>query len=489
MVEWVNFSPLVYSKYLLALLDMLLQSDLSVRTSSFRKKLVDDFRIADNVSSVAADVPLLSSRDIALDPEAFKKILRDHPLHVIKFKHFKRSRINQAMDKRMTKVRHIDSVPIGVWANWLVNHPLFLNFILLIIILNGLIFLISTDLDRVKYHQHLQIMEWFETFSLLVFVSEIGLKWIDSFKKFWHDGWNIFDFFITIISAIPEVFVLVSPNPYQLREVITILRLFKTLRVLKAIVRFRNLRIIVNTVLQAAKALGSLVLLLSVFIFMYAIIGIYIFENYSNSPIPRRYQYKFQSLPNAFLAVFQIFTFDQWFHVMNDIMNDVPQAIVVLYFLSWIWLGSFIIRNVVIGLIVKTFEDMKKQSVREEKKLKREKSSIFKDFELGVKPGQEEGQNDVEMTFKNSTRPRPRENSSSNFHLKQLYISQSGKPLLSEQLVRNLETLPSRRVDTIWPRDTLFSYLQLMQRITENLQETNELTLQASRVLMTCHDK
>ncbi|KAL0233190.1 hypothetical protein GEMRC1_011935 [Eukaryota sp. GEM-RC1] len=353
-----------------------LPSDLSVRTSLYRTKLIEDFRLGDNAGHSTADVPLLSTRDISLDPEAFKR-----------FYHFHRLPSDVNVDKRMTRVRHLNSIPVGVWASWMVNHRHFQNFILLTIILNAIALVFSTDVDRTQFYLQLQLIDYFESFSLLVFMTEIVLKWINSFKSFWDDGWNNFDFGITVISSIPEVFGLfVGERSYQLWEIIRVLRLFKTLRILKAIVRFKNLKIIVNTCLKAAASLGSLVLLLSVFIFLYAIFGMYLFENYSNSEIPRRYQYKFQSLPNSFLAVFQIFTFDQWFHVMNDVKNDVHPAIVIVYWMSWIWLGSFIIRNVVIGVICKTFEDMKKKSNKEDKLLKRTKSSLFNDFAIDLPP-------------------------------------------------------------------------------------------------------
>jgi len=34
---------------------------------------------------------------------------------------------------------------------------------------------------------------------------EIILKWIDDFKIFWKNGWNELDFFLTVLSIIPDV--------------------------------------------------------------------------------------------------------------------------------------------------------------------------------------------------------------------------------------------------------------------------------------------
>ncbi len=36
-----------------------------------------------------------------------------------------------------------------------------------------------------------------DSFSLIVFTSEIILKWIDNFRNYWKSPWNIFDFIVT----------------------------------------------------------------------------------------------------------------------------------------------------------------------------------------------------------------------------------------------------------------------------------------------------
>lgn len=40
-------------------------------------------------------------------------------------------------------------------------------------------------------------LDIFDYCSLLIFILEIKLKWIDDFWGFWNNGWNIFDFSVT----------------------------------------------------------------------------------------------------------------------------------------------------------------------------------------------------------------------------------------------------------------------------------------------------
>ena len=48
------------------------------------------------------------------------------------------------------------------------------------------------------------ILNVFDYITLVVFVLEILIKWIDGFWIFWDNGWNIFDFSVT---AMVKLFV------------------------------------------------------------------------------------------------------------------------------------------------------------------------------------------------------------------------------------------------------------------------------------------
>ena len=59
-----------------------------------------------------------------IDPKTLKKILREHPNHLIKFQPFKRIKQkskNSKIDRRLTKIKNLKHLPLGAWANWLIN--------------------------------------------------------------------------------------------------------------------------------------------------------------------------------------------------------------------------------------------------------------------------------------------------------------------------------------------------------------------------------
>ena len=57
-----------------------------------------------------------------------------------------------------------------------------------------------------------------------------------------------------------------------------------------------------------------------------------------------------------------------------------------------------------------------------------------------------------------------------------------------EIVQKTLLTLKSRRQETLWPRDTLFKYLQTMEQLQENMKEYQELRYLAACALYEVYD-
>ena len=61
--------------------------------------------------------------------------------------------------------------------------------------------------------------------------------------------------------------------------------------------------------------------------------------------------YIHSGLGNALISVFQILTFDHWYAILTDIAKVCGYYAAVPYFITWIWLGAFVFRNVFIGVM------------------------------------------------------------------------------------------------------------------------------------------
>ena len=54
-------------------------------------------------------------------------------------------------------------------------------------------------LQKQNYVPLFNFMRIFDLFALVVFITEIILKWLDNFWDYWKDSWNILDFTVTIL--------------------------------------------------------------------------------------------------------------------------------------------------------------------------------------------------------------------------------------------------------------------------------------------------
>jgi cation channel sperm-associated protein 2 len=91
--------------------------DLSSRSCIFRNKLIEEFQLLENLSSSGGSSlpPQYNTRDVR-DPTLFGKIMHEAPTQLIKFQAFKRTRQTEKIDRRFTRIRNKDKVPLGAWA-------------------------------------------------------------------------------------------------------------------------------------------------------------------------------------------------------------------------------------------------------------------------------------------------------------------------------------------------------------------------------------
>jgi cation channel sperm-associated protein 2 len=223
-----------------------------------------------------------------------------------------------------------------------------------------------------------QVFDVIDLIILLSFASEILLKWLDSFTKFWSNRWNTFDFVITLLSALPNiVYLFASDNPAQSRQLKGIardLRILRTLRTFKAIARFGSLQIIVKTILDAFSSMTFIMLTLLLVTYIVAVLGIQLFAEYTNSTrTDLLYKDYFKSVLRSGMTLFQLLTLDNWYQIQREIGTVVNPAITSIYFIFWVWIGAFIFRNIFIGVMVKNFQILSERLAAEEEEAKKKK--------------------------------------------------------------------------------------------------------------------
>ena len=171
---------------------------------------------------------------------------------------------------------------------------------------------------------------------LACFVVEMLLKLYAYKSRFFKVGWNSFDLTVVLVSILPQLGVFSS---------VRLLRYFKVLRLIG---RFRQLRIIVMSVVRALPGIGWTAAFLVLIYYVYAIIGVNLYGQHCPEV--------FGTFPRAIYSLFQLMTLDGW---RTEIVNPVVaiDSSAWWYFLSFIILSAFVFMNVVIGVFVNSMSE------------------------------------------------------------------------------------------------------------------------------------
>eukprot|EP01029_Cantina_marsupialis_P023209 TRINITY_DN575195_c1_g2_i1.p1 TRINITY_DN575195_c1_g2~~TRINITY_DN575195_c1_g2_i1.p1 ORF type:complete len:455 (-),score=72.32 TRINITY_DN575195_c1_g2_i1:208-1572(-) len=450
--------------------------DLSERSGVFRSKLIDEFRLNDDLRQRAAR---FSSQDLLQDVGLFNKLISNSKRELIKFRTFRRkldpSGHMEAMQKRLVLTSKYKRQAIFEWAHWITNHSVFLNLVIALIIINAISLGISTELDEETDWRWVRFFSILDGFVLMAFVLEILLKLIDNFVEFWNDGWNIFDFLITFLSVVSELIVVfMGSSSSDFSSVAVQLRVFRILRSLKMVARFRSLRVIVRTVLEALQSMGFVLLLLTLISYIFGILAVNLFTPHTESQDENlRSRDKFEDVGKAFLSLFQLLTLDQWYSIERDIGQSVSRWITIPFFCIWVWLGAFVFRNVFVGVMVRNFQTISKQLQKMEKEQRDRKK---------IERGWKKMNAQLDKQIHSASLNEPWEGND--------MISPSRDATQWAKTVKG--TLPSlasnRKGETQWPRDTLFHYYRTLETLQENMKEYEELQLLAVNALTDIFD-
>ena len=174
-----------------------------------------------------------------------------------------------------------------------------------------------------------------------VFVLEAVLKITavaPQFRRYFGDGWNLFDFTVVVLSFIPST-----------GEFALVARLVRVLRVLRLVSAMPQLRLIVATLVRSIPSMGHVLMLLAIVFYIYAITGFHLFHQHDAE--------HWGSLGAALLTLFQIVTLEGWVEVMETALEFRPLA--WIYFVSFVLIGTFVVLNLFIAVVVNNLEASK----------------------------------------------------------------------------------------------------------------------------------
>ena len=234
---------------------------------------------------------------------------------------------------------------ISLLADRLVNKAAFEYTIIALILLNGVFLGLGTS--PVLEQQYGDLLHLGNQIILGVFIVEALLKMIALAPRvdmYFRDGWNVFDFLVIVFSLIPAT-----------GEFAMVARLARLLRVLRLISAIRELRLIVAALVRSIPSVGHVMLLMSIIVYIYAIIGYQLFHEHD----PMHWR----SLGISVLTLFNIITLEGWTVVMENAMQLHSWAWV--YFVSFVVAGTFVVINLFIAIIINNLDEAKAERLRE----------------------------------------------------------------------------------------------------------------------------
>lgn len=215
-------------------------------------------------------------------------------------------------------------------AEHIVNHRVFSTIVISLILVNAI--LVGIETYPTIYNQYYFALHSLDKILLWLFTIEICLRLFAFKLKFFTNAWNWFDFIIVL-----------SGHIFVGGQFVTVLRILRVLRVLRSISVIPSLRKLVDALLMTIPALGSILVLMSIIFYIFAVIGTIFFSKASPE--------YFGDLELSLLTLFQVVTLESWASgVMRPIFQQIPWS--WTYFVVFILIGTFVVFNLFVGVIV-----------------------------------------------------------------------------------------------------------------------------------------
>ncbi len=226
-----------------------------------------------------------------------------------------------------------------------IEYRWFEGFIIGLIIFNGII--LGLETSELLARDYGGVFSFLNYLIISIFVLEAVIKITavaPQWRKYFGDGWNVFDFTIVVLSLIPAS-----------GDLAMLARLARLLRVLRLISMIPELRLIVTTLIRSIPSMGNIMLLMSVIFYIYAVAGYHLFHVHDSQ--------HWGSLGLAMLTLFRIVTLEDWTDVMYTAMELSPYA--WIYFVSFVILGTFVIINLFIAVVLNNLDEAKMERLKE----------------------------------------------------------------------------------------------------------------------------
>lgn len=214
-----------------------------------------------------------------------------------------------------------------------IEQPRVQNLVIVLILLNAALLGLETSAGAMAAAGGLIV--GIDRAILAVFVVEITLRLYAHRAAFWRDPWSVFDFAVVAIALIP------ATGP------LSVLRALRVLRVLRLLTMVPSMRRVVGALLAAIPGLGSIVLVLLIIYYVFAVIATNLFAV--------AHPEWFGTIGRSLYTLFQIMTLESWsMGIARPVMEHFPYA--WTFFIPFILVATFTMLNLFIAIIVNAMQ-------------------------------------------------------------------------------------------------------------------------------------
>lgn len=214
----------------------------------------------------------------------------------------------------------------------LVEHDSFKRAIIVLIVVNAI--LLGMETIRELPAGVLDALFRINRAILAVFVVELILRIAAHRLAFFKDPWSLFDFFVVAVS------VIAPSGPMQ------VLRALRILRVLRLVSAVPSLRRVVDGLLGAVPGIASVMALLILVLYVSSVMATLLFRDVAPE--------HFGHLGITLFSLFQIMTLEGWSDIASQVMEQ--QSWAWLFFVGYILVATFLVLNLVIGVVVSSIQ-------------------------------------------------------------------------------------------------------------------------------------
>eukprot|EP00164_Ancoracysta_twista_P003663 GFYU01004905.1.p1 GENE.GFYU01004905.1~~GFYU01004905.1.p1 ORF type:complete len:464 (+),score=104.38 GFYU01004905.1:113-1504(+) len=242
----------------------------------------------------------------------------------------------------------------------------FYSFMVFVIIAAGILVGLQTfpDIER-SNKEVFHVVDWIITgiFTLEVVLKILALGYKP--LQFFKDPWNVFDFFVVVLSYLP------------IGSYVLMLRMVRILRVLKLLRAIPELQVLTRGLLKGMSSMFYILMFLFLIFYIYAVIAVTSFQK--NDP------YHFKHLGIAFFTLFRICTLEDWTDIVYINMYGCdeygytgesyedqctePKAFgwpVGVFFSSFVVISTMIVMNLFIGVITNSMQEARDELRRDD---------------------------------------------------------------------------------------------------------------------------